>query len=149
LSDERWDVLFVTWPSPLFAEAVDLRYRTLHAPFGVPRDDCWNDEDRGSLHVMALYDGHVAGYARAILEPASGSFQIRQVAVDPAFERRGIGSAVVTALVEEGRRRGMHVWLNARETALPFYERLGFVVSSDTFRSPRTYLPHRRMDLPD
>jgi predicted GNAT family N-acyltransferase len=39
------------------------------------------------------------------------------------------------------------VWLNARVTAVPFYEKLGFVVVSDVFRTARTYLPHVRMDL--
>ena len=68
------------------------------------------------------------------------------MAVEPAFERRGIGSALVAALVEHARAAGMRsVWLNARVTALPFYERLGFSAEGEVFRTPRTYLPHRRM----
>jgi GNAT superfamily N-acetyltransferase len=132
----------------LLEQAEELRYLVLHEPFGVARDDCWDDGDPASSHVVALADGRVVGYARLIAEAGEPSPQIRQVAVEPAWERRGIGSALVQALVEQARSEGRaSVWLNARVTALPFYERLGFEVTSEVFRTPRTYLPHRRMEL--
>jgi GNAT superfamily N-acetyltransferase len=142
-----WRVIRLAWPSPLFAQAVDLRFRVLHEPFGVTRDDEWHDDDPDSLHVVAVADDRVVGYARLILEEGGETAQVRQVAVEPAWERRGIGSALVRDLVDEARDRGMRlVWLNARVTALPFYERLGFKATGEEFASPRTWLPHKRME---
>lgn len=148
MSDVEWSIALVRWPSPLFGRADELRYRVLHEPFGVSRDDRWNDEDPASIHAVGLAGERLVGYARLIAEPGGASGQIRQVAVDPAWERLGIGTALVRCALDAARSHGMsHVWLNARVTALPFYERFGFAVTSDVFRTPRTFLPHRRMDL--
>lgn len=148
MPDTTWHIEIVAWPSPLFAQADELRFRVLHEPFGVERDDAWFDADPASTHAMALADGEVVGYARLIADPDGGPGQIRQVAVRPDFERQGMGNALMRALLAEARAAGMaEVWLNARVTAVPFYEKLGFTVTSDVFRTPRTFLPHVRMVL--
>jgi predicted GNAT family N-acyltransferase len=144
-----WVVRIVGYPSPLLAAAVDLRYRVLHEPFGVERDDDWNDQDPASTHVVATVEDDVIGYARLIAEEGGKTGQIRQVAVAPQWERRGVGTALIQGAIDEAGRLGMtDVWLNARLTAVPFYEKLGFKVTSGVFRTPRTYLPHVRMDRP-
>ena len=62
---------------------------------------------------------------------------VRQVAVEPACERRGIGSALVERCSSEARDAGCtEVWLNARDDAVPFYERLGYVREGE-FRHER------------
>ncbi len=142
-----WRIRGVEHPSPLLEGAVELRYRVLHEPFGVARDDDWNDGDPSSSHVVATVEDEVVGYARVIADPSARSAQVRQVAVRREWERRGIGTALMGAALRRAIELGMtHVWLNARLTAVPFYEKLGFRVTSAVFRSPRTYLPHVRMD---
>lgn len=144
-----WVVRIVEYPSPLLTAAIDLRFRVLHEPFGVERDDDWNDQDRASTHVVATVEDDVIGYARLIAEEGGKTGQIRQVAVAPEWERRGVGTALIQGAIDEAGRLGMaDVWLNARLTAVPFYEKLGFKVTSGVFRTPRTYLPHVRMDRP-
>ncbi|HEY3318348.1 MAG TPA: GNAT family N-acetyltransferase [Coriobacteriia bacterium] len=144
---EVWEIRLVEHPSPVLAGAVELRYRVLHQPFGVARDDDWNDGDPASSHLVATVGDDVIGYARLIAEPEGRTGQIRQVAVSPAWERRGVGSALIEAALVKAVELGMtDVWLNARLTAVPFYQKLGFRVTSGVFRTPRTYLPHVRMD---
>jgi GNAT superfamily N-acetyltransferase len=147
VASEIWEIRCVPFPSPLLTQAVELRYRVLHEPFGVQRDDEWHDDDPASAHVVATVEDDVVGYARLLTEPDGVTGQIRQVAVRPAWERRGIGSALIAAVLDTAGERGLRdVWLNARLTAVPFYEKLGFRVTSGMFRMPKTYLPHVRMD---
>lgn len=147
MNDNDFQICFEEYPSPLFAEIDELRYRVLFEPFGVGRDDDWNDADPSAAHALALSGGKVVGYARLITEADGRTGQIRQVAVDPAWERRGLGSALMRTVMGRAAELGLtDVWLNARLTAVPFYEKLGFRVTSGVFRAPRTYLPHVRMD---
>jgi ribosomal protein S18 acetylase RimI-like enzyme len=147
MSDTDFQICFEEYPSPLFDEIDELRYRVLFEPFGVGRDDDWNDADPSAAHALALAGGRVVGYARLITEQDGRTGQIRQVAVDPAWERRGLGSALMRTVLGRAAEEGLtDVWLNARMSAVPFYEKLGFRVTSGMFHAPRTYLPHVRMD---
>jgi N-acetylglutamate synthase-like GNAT family acetyltransferase len=148
MAEKEWSVRILDYPAPQFAEITELRYRVLHEPFGVVRDDDWNDADPASQHAVAeTDDGEVVGYARLLTDAPTASGQIRQVVVSPSWERRGVGSALIQELLSRASDLGLtDVWLNARLTAVPFYEKLGFRVTSGVFRTPRTYLPHVRMD---
>jgi len=72
-------------------QVLDLRFDVLMAPFGVTRDDDWDDADPASLHLVAIEDGRAVGYARLIVHGAEG--QVRQVAVAFDRQRSGIGSS--------------------------------------------------------
>lgn len=123
----------------------DLCYETLHRPFGVSRNDSWNELDPASVHLVAFDGDRVAGYARLLFEGRWA--HVRQVSVDPAYRHRGIASVLVRTLVDEARGCGVDgVYLNARGRAVGMYERLGFRTAGPVFRMPRTWLPHVRME---
>lgn len=133
---------------PRMAEVHALRHEALFAPFGIAREDHWDDSGLDRHHVIALKDDEVVGYASLLLEP-DGSGHIRQVSVRPALHRSGIGRALMTECEAEARRlRLPSVWLNARITAEGFYHRLGYETVSGTFPSGRTGMPHVRMEKP-
>jgi hypothetical protein len=130
---------------PVMRRVADLCYETLHRPFGVVRNDAWNETDPGSTHVAAFDGQRLVGYARLLREGRTG--HIRQVTVDPQYRRRGLASQLVVALLEQLRReRFAIVYLNARLPAVPMYKGLGFHVSGKVHRMPRTWLPHVRME---
>lgn len=127
-------------------EVVELCFVTLHQPFGVARNDDWDNMDPASTHLVALADGKVVGYVRLLIDGDWG--HIRQLAVYPEWRRRGIGSALVQILVGLARYLELkHVYLNARLAAVGLYRRLGFRQVGGEFKMPRTYLPHIRMEL--
>jgi predicted GNAT family N-acyltransferase len=130
---------------PVMRQVADLCYETLHRPFGVTRNDAWNEGDPRSTHFVVTEGDRLVGYARLIDE--GRWYHVRQVVVDPRHRRQGIGAAVVRAALEEARRRGAAgVYLNARPTAVGLYERSGFRVAGEVFRMGRTWLPHVRME---
>lgn len=141
------EVLVVEATDPVLLAVRDLCYETLHRPFGVERNDAWNERDPASTHLVVLDGGRLAGYTRLISE--GGGAHVRQVVVDRAYRRCGVASALVGAAVAHARESGApFVFLNAREHAVGLYERLGFRVTAGPFRMGRTFLRHVRMDLP-
>lgn len=133
---------------PRMAEVHAVRHEALFAPFGIPRDDRWDDEGASRCHLVALVDSRVVGYACLVLDP-DGSGHVRQVSVLETVRGQGVGSELMREVEREGRRRGLTlVWLNARCTAEEFYRRLGWRTVSDVFPSGRTGVPHVRMEWP-
>jgi ribosomal protein S18 acetylase RimI-like enzyme len=132
---------------PVMSGVRDLCYETLHRPFGVTRDDDWNERDPASTHFCALDGDRLAGYARLIVENGAG--HLRQVSVAPAYRGAGIAGDLVACAVARARELGLPLaFLNARVRAVDLYERLGFRVTQGPFRMGRTFLPHVRMELP-
>jgi len=139
------ELRFVAGDDAVMRAVADLCYETLHRPFGVSRDDRWDETDPGSLHLVAMDQEKFAGYARLLDEGRRA--HVRQVVVAEPYRYRGIASALVSTLVDEARRRGLRsVYLNARRPAVAMYERLGFSVTRGPFRMGRTYLVHFRME---
>ena len=132
---------------PVLLHVRDLCYETLHRPFGVTRNDVWNEADPCSTHFVALDGRALAGYVRLIEEGGGG--HVRQVSVAPAYRGRGIASQLVAVAVDRARAKALpFAFLNARARAVGLYERLGFRVTEGPFRMGRTFLPHVRMELP-
>jgi predicted GNAT family N-acyltransferase len=130
-------------------EAVyDLLYDVLYRDFGVDPDSDWRHLDADSIYaVAASAHGGFLGVARLMpAGEAPESRQLRQLAVAHETRRSGVGRALVHALERQSAEQGAReVWLNARESAFGFYERLGYEFDSEVFVSELTGIPHRRM----
>ncbi|HMZ77178.1 MAG TPA: GNAT family N-acetyltransferase, partial [Rhodocyclaceae bacterium] len=69
---------------------------------------------------------------------------VGRMAVLPAWRGRGVGRAVLTALMAEARRRGLsRLVLHAQTHAEGFYAGFGFVAEGEVFDDAG--LPHRTM----
>jgi ribosomal protein S18 acetylase RimI-like enzyme len=139
-------VRVVDGSDPILGDVADLCYDTLHRPFGVPRQDSWDETDPASTHIVALDGERLVGYVRLIVEGGGG--HLRQATVAHAYRRRGIAAALVSCALARARELGLpFAFLNARANAVGVYERLGFRVVGGPFRMGRTYLRHVRMEL--
>jgi GNAT superfamily N-acetyltransferase len=73
---------------------------------------------RGSLYVVSAWEGdRLVGFARAISDGATNAY-ISTVAVLPAYQKRGIGRAIIQRLL--AGRDGIQFVLHS-EHAYPFY----------------------------
>jgi ribosomal protein S18 acetylase RimI-like enzyme len=144
--DDGVVVRIVDGGDPVLRGVADLCYETLHRPFGVPRNDAWNETDPASTHIVALDGDRLVGYVRLVVEGGGG--HVRQVIVADAYRRRGIAASLVSCALGRARELGLpFAFLNARSNAVGIYERLGFRVVGGTFRMGRTYLKHVRMEV--
>ncbi|EKM0364137.1 ribosomal protein S18-alanine N-acetyltransferase [Cronobacter turicensis] len=91
------------------------------------------------LNLRLDVDGTMAAFAitQVVLDEAT----LFNIAVDPAFQRRGLGRALLLHLIEALETRGvLTLWLEVRDSnhaARALYERLGF--NEATIR--RNYYP--------
>lgn len=107
---------------------------------GVPEDIERDAFDAVSLHAIAR-DPAGAVVATGRLLPDG---HVGRMAVVPPLRGKGVGGAVLEALVAEAVRAGLaEVALNAQVHALAFYHRHGFVEYGDVFMEAG--IPHRAM----
>jgi GNAT superfamily N-acetyltransferase len=130
--------LFVERAGGKFYEAiVELRYRLLRQPLGMAMD---TRRDVDCLYIVGCDADRVVGVVALDLVTR----RLRQMAVDPTLQRRGIGRALVERLELEARGLGYDsIELHARETARGFYEKLGYAAFGEPFTE--VSLPHIRM----
>lgn len=77
--------------------------------------------------VIASVDGEDAGFALA--REAAGDAELLLLATRPAARRRGIGAALVRAILAEAQARGaeqLHLEVRAGNDAVQLYRREGF-----------------------
>ena len=128
---------------PCSLERVD-RYGEIYAEAfsGEPWNDPWKKED-AVIHVRELLeskqsygmeyviDGQVAGFilGTSMLFHYGRTFEINDLAVDPAFQKRGIATKLLEKCLADIKDQGMvgvHL-ITAGEGVLPaFYQKYGF-----------------------
>lgn len=106
----------------------------------VPVEEEWDALDPQCLHLIAR-DAANRPIGTGRLTPEG---KIGRMAVLPEWRGRGVGAALLDALVEAARSRGWpEVRLHAQTHALGFYADHGFEAYGETFEEAG--IPHRRM----
>jgi ribosomal protein S18 acetylase RimI-like enzyme len=135
----------IEFASPEYDEAVALRDRVLRRPLGLTFQPEQLSAEWSDLHLAAfLPSGEMVGIL--LLTPATVvEVKMRQVAVAPEQQGQGIGAVLVRASEAEAVKRGFtKMVLHARETAVPFYLRLGYQTVGERFEE--VTIPHFRME---
>jgi len=121
------------------AEAGPIRMAVFVDEQRVPAEIEMDDSDAASVHALAYVDGRAVGTGRLLPDGHIG-----RMAVLKASRARGVGSAILSCLVAEARRRGMpEVMLSAQTHALGFYHKHGFVEAGGVFEEAG--IPHQQM----
>lgn len=94
-----------------------------------------------AIGFVCVQDGRAVAYGGMLLVPGEG--QVTNVAVHPDYRKRGLGTVIVDAMIQESKRRGLEqIALEVRcsnEAAIGLYERAGFVragVRKRFYRNP-------------
>ena len=128
-------VLIVPKTSADIESYFSLRWRVLRAPWDQPRGSERDDREDESVHLMVrAANGEALAAGRLHLNSPTEA-QVRFMAVDPQAQRRGVGSMVLRDLEDRARAAGARrMILNARESALRFYERHAYKVEAPADR---------------
>jgi predicted GNAT family N-acyltransferase len=126
--------------SPEYDAEVTLRSSILRQPLGLSFSADELSAEADSHHVGCYIDGVLVGCL--VLKPIDvKQIQMRQVAVDEKVKGRGIGRLMVNYSEDLARKLGFQkMVLHARETAVPFYELLGYAKVGDRFTE--VTIPH-------
>lgn len=122
------------------AQVMPVRMAVFVVEQGVPEDIERDAFDAVSRHAIARDEaGAVVATGRLLPDGHIG-----RMAVAAPLRGKGVGGAVLEALVAEAMRTGLaEVALNAQVHALAFYRRHGFVAYGDEFMEAG--IPHRAM----
>jgi GNAT superfamily N-acetyltransferase len=137
-------IIRIDFGTPEYDEAVGLRYAVLRQPLGLEFTEEQLAAEHGHFHLVAYAADHqLIGYLN--LTPLQdGTVQMRQVAVRPDWQGRGVGKALVAASEDLARAHGFQVMiLHARQTAVPFYLNLLYSIEGEPFEE--VTIPHRLM----
>ena len=114
-----------------FASLRFVRATVFIAEQRVPADIEFDDRDPLCRHVLVLEAAAPVGTGRLDIDYGG---KVGRVAVIASRRRGGVGTAVMERLHEIAREQHLpKVWCHAQLTAVPFYERLGYVSSGPIF----------------
>ena len=104
-------------------------------------------ETTGVVHVVAYCRDVAAATGRLMVHaPLGQHVHIGRVAVLREYRGQGLGRVVMLALHNEANTRGYAgVALGAQLHAIPFYERLGYIVRGEVYLDAG--IEHRWMDM--
>jgi len=76
-------------------------------------------------------------------QPGALAMQLKGMAVADELQGAGLGALLIDAGIALAIERGATIaWARARDSAMGFYERLGFVSTGDGFIDGPTAMPH-------
>jgi N-acetylglutamate synthase-like GNAT family acetyltransferase len=104
-----------------------LRYKVLSEPWGHPKGTEKDDYEPISEHFMAVNEkNEVVGVVK-LYEKDKEVGHISHLAVDPQYQRKGIGHLLLKTVEEHARARGFQtLGTMARATATVYFEKYGF-----------------------
>ncbi|MFC3998618.1 GNAT family N-acetyltransferase [Nocardiopsis sediminis] len=112
----------------------------------VPIEEEWDAHDLDADHLLARLDGVAVGTGRLVARDGTGV--LGRLAVLPQARGTGSGAALVRAIEERARVRGLKAMeLHAQTHALAFYEKLGYQAYGDEFLDAGIPHLHMRKDL--
>jgi N-acetylglutamate synthase-like GNAT family acetyltransferase len=110
-----------------------LRYAVLRQPWGqAPGSERAPDDDTAT-HALLVNASHQAiGVCRLHLQTAEEG-QIRFMAIHPDYQGQGLGQQLQAYMEQQARQQGARtISLQAREQAVPFYQRCGYTLKEKT-----------------
>ena len=127
----------------------DLRRRVLRNDDPTIYHPDSRDDDTTSIHYGGFFEGRLVVSAsffpsKPLMNPSLVTYQLRYMATDFDVQGRGYGARVLAFAEEDLRARGAEqLWANGRDTALGFYETIGWQrVEGSEHLSAETQLPH-------
>ncbi len=130
---EMFKIIEIRFGSGEYLAEKELRNKILRMPIGLSLND--NDvRNEDKQHHIGAFDGENNLIGCVIVKPANGKNIIRQMAVSENFQRMGIGKMLMDAAeklcASSGSRK---IELHARKTAVPFYQKLGYEITSEEY----------------
>ena len=120
-----------------------LREAVLRKPIGLSLHDEDLSAEENDL-VFAAKEGDAVVGCLLLRTLDNGKGKLRQMAVDPDYQHRGIGRALLDAAEAYALEEGL-LWLelHARQEAVAFYENAGYHPSGEPFT--QVGIPHLKM----
>lgn len=113
---------------------VELRHEVLRKPLKLQFSPMELAKEKHDILIGAFEEKELVGCC-ILSKQEEGLVKLRQMAVDNKKQKSGIGTALLEFSENFTRENGYQVlYMHARETAVSFYEKVGYKICSDCFK---------------
>ena len=139
------NIVFRTPSSSKEFKEYDLfRWEILRKPIGKSIESLKDEHESSSYHLIGVIDNKIIACGRLHFNSAKEA-QIRYMAIDEHYQRKGIGKKIIKLLEEEAKKRQINtIVLNARDHVLEFYKKSGYNTVKK-YEGSDTGIPHTTM----
>jgi N-acetylglutamate synthase-like GNAT family acetyltransferase len=103
--------------------------------------------EKDDLHIGLYRLGKTEAIGCLLIRRVGEWCQMRQVAIDPSEQGKGLGSLLITYFEDYARSIGItHLFIEARESAVPFYLHNGYSVLPESFVNEGSGLVNYRLE---
>jgi N-acetylglutamate synthase-like GNAT family acetyltransferase len=140
------NILFKTPSSSEEFKKYDLfRWKILRKPIGKSIESLKDEYEDSSYHLIGVIDSKIIACGRLHFNNAYEA-QIRYMAIDEHFQRKGIGLKVIELLEAEAKKKQINkIILNARNHVIEFYKKSGYMAVRK-YEGSDTGIPHTTME---
>ncbi|HYC28887.1 MAG TPA: GNAT family N-acetyltransferase [Chitinophagaceae bacterium] len=127
-----------------YQQMINLRYNILRKPLGLSFTPDELEKEKNNVLIGVFEDDQLLGCCMLVKED-NKKMRLRQVAVPNNQQGKGIGRALMSFAENISRDLGYNrIMMHARKTAIPFFEKLGYKVTSEVF--DEITIPHLIME---
>jgi len=140
------NILFKTPSSSEEFKNYDLfRWEILRKPIGKSIESLKDEYEDSSYHLIGVIDNKIIACGRLHFNNPYEA-QIRHMAIDEHFQRKGVGVKVIELLEAEAKKKQINkIVLNARNHVIEFYKKSGYKAVRK-YEGSDTGIPHTTME---
>ena len=128
------NIIEIDFATPEYDETVALRDKILRKPLNMVFSAEDLAKEYSDIHLAAYDDAWILRGCLVLTPKPDKVIKMRQVAVDSDMQGKGYGRALVEKSEVVARLKGYErMELSARDTAVPFYEKLGYHTEGGMF----------------
>jgi predicted GNAT family N-acyltransferase len=130
--------------TPEYNQMISLRNNILRKPLGLGFNEEELLEEKDHLLIAAFDEDEMLGCCM-LCKTDEKTLRLRQMAVLDNLQGKGIGASIMNFAENLARDKGYNkIMMHARDTAIGFYEKLGYKITSDVFTEVN--VPHHVME---
>ena len=138
------NIIQVEFATPEYDETIALRYKILREPLGLEFTEEQLAAEYTDFHFAAYSDAWILRGCLVLTPKNDKVLKMRQVAVNIDSQGKGIGTLLVQMSEVFAHAKGYEIMeLNARDTAIAFYEKLNYQKVGEEF--VEVNIPHYKM----
>lgn len=127
-----------------YQQMVDLRNNILRKPLGLSFDPEELEREKEDILIGCFEEDKIEGCC-LLTQAGHKEVRLRQMAVSPVLQGKGIGRVLMNFAENIARDRGYRkISMHARKNAVGFYEKLGYKTVGDEFFE--VTIPHYIME---
>lgn len=135
----------IDYGTPEYKQMVMLRLQILRQPLGLSFSEEELEKEKNDILIAAFDDDDMLGCCMLTHLNNNHTIRMRQMAVQNNLQGKGIGASLMWFVENLARDKGYKcLIMHARLSAIGFYEKFGYKVSSDQFLE--VGIPHHVME---